>query len=381
MARAELWTLVLCAVFGADGQVAVHLPNLEDTHHVLLPCPQEIWTEPTRDGWLTAISNEAESHPETFGSSLATLIQGDPLTKTVSPFGTLALIAGLLVYILTLERTTPPGSYNMRSPWIPAAEKSLKSWETAWKNHPQGPAQCPTGDKKEDLLADCVSLFLTACYHTYASPLLKHMKASLGLKVLSGDAPLLTPEAAPDRNLTRGHRIPTANGAISMEAWEQLLTPQSEVQWRDLNQAARLAAGYILVRAKQGFRNVARTAPLEMGFHNVLCGFEGGKCPYHLTRAWKLTQAALLVSCWEFAASKQGRSDPNALLLHGIIQDIIEEMDEQMFHGLEVKQYPAIASLTGLQSMMNYGWVWSCRFTSPLFQDACITTTLVLANY
>lgn len=286
VARAELWTLVLCAVFGADGQVAVHLPNLEDTHHVLLPCALQIWTATTRDGWVAATSNEAESRPQTFGSSLATLIQGGPLTEAVSPFGTLALLAGLMVHILTLERTTLLGSCDVRSPWIPAAEKSLKSWEKAWKNHPQGAAQSP-GDKKECLLADCVPLFLTACYHTYASPLLKQTKASLGLKVLSGDDALrLAPEAAPNGNLTSGHKIPTANSPISIEAWEQLLTPQSEVQWRDLNQAARLAAGYILVRAKQGFRNVARTAPLEMGFHNVLCGFEGGKCSVsHLTRA------------------------------------------------------------------------------------------------
>lgn len=78
-------------------------------------------------------------------------------------------------------------------------------------------------------------------------------------------------------------------------------------------------------------------------------------------KSLKAYLAALLVSSWELAASKQGRSDPNALLLRGIIRDIVEEMDEQMFHGLEVKKYPAIASLTGLQSMMNFGWVWSGR--------------------
>lgn len=94
--------------------------------------------------------------------------------------------------------------------------------------------------------------------------------------------------------------------------------------------------------------------------------------------SFKADLAALLVSCWEFAASKQGRSDANALLLRGVIRDIIEEMDEQMFHGVEVKKYPAIASLTGLQSMMNYGWVWSGRSRQPLL-DIYMTATLAFS--
>lgn len=151
------------------------------------------------------------------------------------------------------------------------------------------------------------------------------------------------PDAAPNGNSVRGYILPTVKGAISWKTWEELLTPQSEIEWNDLTQAVRFAAGYILVRAKQGFRNVARTAPLEMGFHNVLSGFEG----------------ALLVSCWVFAASNDGRSDPNALLLHSIVQDVIREMDEQMCHDVQVKKYPAIASLAGLQSMMSQGWIWS----------------------
>lgn len=254
----------------------MHLPSLEDVHHVRLPCLQEIWTESTKNGWLAATASAAKSHPETLGSSLASLIQGRPLTEALSPFGTLVLIAGLLVYILTLERTTSLDSHNARAPWIPSAEKFLRSWEKVWKSHSYGAARPP--NRKEPLLADCIPLFLTACYHTHASPLLKNLKASLGLKVQPCARPL-APDAVPNGNQTREHRIPTVDSTISIEEWEQLLTPQSEAQWRDLSQAARLAAGYILVRAKQGFRNVARTAPLEMGFHNILCGFEGGKCP------------------------------------------------------------------------------------------------------
>jgi hypothetical protein len=110
--------------------------------------------------------------------------------------------------------------------------------------------------------------------------LLKHLKASLGFKMLS-EAP---PDAAPNGNSMRGYILPTVKGAISWKTWEELLTPQSEIEWNDLTQAVRFAAGYILVRAKQGFRNVARTAPLEMSFHNVLSGFEGGESFFRLTK-------------------------------------------------------------------------------------------------
>lgn len=279
VARVELWTLVLCAAFGADGQVPVHLPSLGDIHQQL-PCPQELWTESSKDGWLTATAKTAKSlHSTTFASSLAILIQGGTPTEEISPFGTLVLISGLLIYILILERTTSLDSTNNRSHWVTSAEKSLKAWEKTWKNHSQGPAHSTRG-KNEHLLADCVPLFLTACYHTYASRLLKHLKASLGLKMLS-EAP---PDAAPIGNSVRGYILPTVKGAISWKTWEELLTPQSEIEWNDLTQPVRFAAGYILVRAKQGFRNVARTAPLEMGFHNVLSGFEGGESFFRLTK-------------------------------------------------------------------------------------------------
>jgi hypothetical protein len=92
------------------------------------------------------------------------------------------------------------------------------------------------------------------------------------------------PDAAPNGNSVRGYILPMVKGEISWKMWEQLLTPQSEIEWNDLTQAVRFAAGYILVRAKQGFRNVARTAPLEMGFHNVLSGFEGGESLFRLTK-------------------------------------------------------------------------------------------------
>lgn len=220
------------------------------------------------------------SQPVTFAASLASLVRGDPLTEEVSPFGTLVLIAGLLVHILTLERTTSLDSNNARSHWVPSAEKSLKAWEKTWKNHSQASTHSP-GIKNEHLLADCLPLFLTACYHTYASRLLQYSKASLRLEMLS-DAPRLSPDAAPNGNSINGSILPVVDGTLSLEKWEELLTPQSEIEWNDLTQAVRLAAGYILVRAKQGFRNVARTAPLEMGFHNVLSGFEGGESIPHL---------------------------------------------------------------------------------------------------
>jgi len=192
-----------------------------------------------------------------------------------------------------------------------------------------------------------------AYYHTYASQKLKLLKASLNATLQPMD---ITSAEIPTSPAVQ---LGTDTTTQSIAAFERILMPESEAEYRNLCRAAKMASAALFLRAKLGFKYVARTAPLDMGFHYVFAGFEG----------------ALLLSCWAFAASHQERVDAETCALQSTLRDIVEEMDDQ----LSLKERPAIAPLAGIRSMMECGWIWAfphSRAKQLLLQESKIATVL-----
>jgi len=217
----------------------------------------------------------------------------------------------------------------------------LQSWNRKWKSHSHATAH-PFDYRHGPLLADCIPLLLTAYYHTYVSKRLKALKASLNIPSASA-IPFGQGQTHID-NAEGAHEFSDGIDSIPIADLEKILTTQSEEEWDYLSRAAKLAASSLLLRAKLGFRYVARTAPLDMGFHYVSAGFEG----------------ALILSCWIYAANKQGRYDTATRALQSLIDGIIDEMDDMIL----VKGRPAIAPLAGIRSMMECGWIWAFAHTN-----------------
>ena len=280
--RAGFWMLALCACFGADGQTAVHLPVLKNIDFEL-PSSEAIWAKPVEQDWRMSSSNNNSGGPRsqpTFLFTLNVLLQGDSLTDDVTSFGMLSLIVGLLIHILTLERGTvlhpPPTDCPLgQVSWMQPIEKSLQSWERAWKRHPHTAMQ-PLDYRHGPLMADCIPFMMAACYHTYASERLNMLKDSL-----NAITNRRTLAAAQGRNFfdeQRGAQLDMDVLEFSTtESLAAMSAPKSDAEWTNLSRVAGLAAASLFFRAKLGFAYLSRTAPLKMGFHYVCAGFEGGQ--------------------------------------------------------------------------------------------------------
>ncbi|KAK5215946.1 hypothetical protein LTR47_009480 [Exophiala xenobiotica] len=340
--RAGSWILVLCATFLADGQATpIPLPNLED-FHLALPSPQDVWVAKSEESWDAKFKKAQEGSLAQleFYPTLSMLFQGTQITVPVSPFGMLLLISGLVIHVVTLERTNTMRLPNLdadvdQAPWVEGMEKSLQACERTWKSHPKSTTN-PLYLNEDPLMTDCVPLLMIAYYHTYASRRLKLLKASL-CDALGNQLPFLLAQLSSTQRQLINPTSP-AGELASDRALEDILMPRTEAQWSTLCRAAKFAAAHLLLRAKAGFKHVARVGPLEMGFHYVVAGFEG----------------AILLAFWMSAAIKQQRSDPDTLYLRSAVREIMEEMDDPTYK----RGAFAAAPLGALRSMMESGWVW-----------------------
>lgn len=251
----------------------MHLPTLEDITEDL-PCSEEIWTAQTDLDWQMSGSDNSEfgTSQAKFITELKLLLQGYPLVLKISSFGMLVLSAGLLLHVLTIERTSffyDSEESNGKFPLMEKAEKSLELWNSKWKSHPNATSH-PFDYRHGPLLADCIPILTMAYYHTRVSRRLKRMKASLTARMV-GKSPF-NPGDELRVNPEYGRR-----GVISFLELEDILTASTEAEWENLSYVAKIATSSLLLRAKMGFKYVARTAPLDMGFHYVFAGFEGCK--------------------------------------------------------------------------------------------------------
>ncbi|EXJ80942.1 hypothetical protein A1O3_07230 [Capronia epimyces CBS 606.96] len=350
MSRAGSWILVLCATFLADGQATpIALLNLEE-FDLALPSAQDVWVAKSEESWNAHLQRSRKVSPAQmeFYSAFCLLLQGTQVTAPVSPFGMLLLIAGLVIHIVTLERTTSvivPGlaADIDQAPWVASTEKALQACERTWKSHPKSVTN-PLYSNEDPLMTDCVPLLMIAYYHTCAPRRLKLLKASL-CDTLGNRLPFMRAQLVPSESAQRptDPSVP-ADGVASdaREALEDLLMPRTETQWSTLCRVAKFAAAHLLLRAKVGFKHVARVGPLEMGFHYVVAGFEG---------------AILLAFCMS-AAGKQQRSDPDTRFLRSVAREIMDEMDDPTYKGGGFAAVP----LGALRSMMENGWVWGCKW-------------------
>ncbi|OQV05080.1 hypothetical protein CLAIMM_09873 isoform 2 [Cladophialophora immunda] len=345
--RASLWVLVLCATFLADGQATpIPLPNLEE-FHLILPSPQDVWVAKSEESWDTNFkkAQEAPLAQLEFYPALSMLLQGTQITAPVSPFGLLLLISGLVIHVVTLERTTTMRLPDLdadvdQAPWVENMEKSLQACERTWKSHPKS-ATNPLYFNEDPLMSDCIPLLMIAYYHTYAFRRLKLLKASL-CETLGNQLPFMQAQLSSTQRQFINPSPPVAD-LSSDKALHDMLMPRTETQWSTLCRAAKFAAAHLLLRAKAGFKHIARVGPLEMGFHYVVAGFEG----------------AILLAFWMSAAIKQQRSDPDTLFLRSAVREIMEEMDDPTYQRADF----AAAPLGALRSMMESGWVWGFAST------------------
>ncbi|KIW34134.1 uncharacterized protein PV07_00930 [Cladophialophora immunda] len=357
--RASLWVLVLCATFLADGQATpIPLPNLEE-FHLILPSPQDVWVAKSEESWDTNFkkAQEAPLAQLEFYPALSMLLQGTQITAPVSPFGLLLLISGLVIHVVTLERTTTMRLPDLdadvdQAPWVENMEKSLQACERTWKSHPKS-ATNPLYFNEDPLMSDCIPLLMIAYYHTYAFRRLKLLKASL-CETLGNQLPFMQAQLSSTQRQFINPSPPVAD-LSSDKALHDMLMPRTETQWSTLCRAAKFAAAHLLLRAKAGFKHIARVGPLEMGFHYVVAGFEG----------------AILLAFWMSAAIKQQRSDPDTLFLRSAVREIMEEMDDPTYQRADF----AAAPLGALRSMMESGWVWGLQELS-----SCIRWKLDSSN-
>jgi hypothetical protein len=301
------------------------------------------------------------------------LFQGTQITAPMSPFGMLLLTSGLVIHVVTLERTNTMRLPNLdadvdQAPWVEGMEKSLQACERTWKSHPKSTTN-PLYLNEDPLMTDCVPLLMIAYYHTYASRRLKLLKASL-CDALGNQLPFMLAQLSSSQRQLIDPTSP-AGELASDRALQDILMPRTETQWSTLCRAAKFAAAHLLLRAKAGFKHVARVGPLEMGFHYVVAGFEGGMyAPIAYILLACLTFKAILLAFWMSAAIKQQRSDPDTLYLRSAVREIMEEMDDPTYK----RGAFAAAPLGALRSMMESGWVWGCK--SPVLSNAFIVLSL-----
>ncbi|EXJ67581.1 uncharacterized protein A1O5_09594 [Cladophialophora psammophila CBS 110553] len=237
-----------------------------------------------------------------------------------------------------------------QAPWVGTMDKSLQACERMWKSHPKS-ATNPLYWNEDPLMTDYVPLLMIAYYHTYASRWLKLLKASL-CDTLGNRLSFMKAQLSSSQRRSADPSSPTGSLA-SHEALVDILMPRTETQWSTLYRAAKFAAAHLSLRAKVGFKHVARVGPLEMGFHYVVAGFEGGM-PSRTILLACLTSKAILLAYWMAAASKQQRSDADTRFLRSAVHEIMEEMDDPIYKGGAF----AAAPLGALRSMMESGWVW-----------------------